>query len=120
MDPGYGQGEVYICQKYNLALAPDSLHVFTPSTSSTNMNCGCCCGSHHAFPTNCLNPLANLPTHNSLPTHPTPDSIPLPEPEIPDDLLDVGARDEHTQLGGGFMANLLILGTLPSQGSLPF
>ena len=44
----------------------------------------------------------------------------LLEPETPDDLLDVGARDEHTQLGDGFMANLLILGALPNQGSLPF
>ena len=42
------------------------------------------------------------------------------EPETPDALLDVGARDEHSQLGDGFMANLLILGAHPNQGSLPF
>jgi hypothetical protein len=108
----------YICQKFNLPLAPD-----TQPPASPNINCGCCHGSHRfgeGFVYGCLSPLINIPIHNSLPTHPTPDSIPLPEPETPDDLLDVGARDEHTQLEGGFMANLLTLGALPSQDCLPF
>ena len=54
-----------ICQKFDLALAPD-----------TQVLLG-------SFVHGCPNPQTNLPAHNSSPSHPTPDSIPLPEPEIP-------------------------------------
>ena len=109
-----------ICQRYDLPLAPDSLHVFIPSTPPASISCGCCCDPHHVFPATCLNPLPRSYGHISLPDHSNTTSMRLLEPETPDTLLDVGARDEHSQLGDGFMANLLILGALPNQGSLPF
>ena len=65
-------------------------------------------------------PQASHLIHTSLPDQPSLDSIPLPEPEIPDEILDVASRDEHVQLEDGFMANLLTLGALPDQDCLSF
>jgi hypothetical protein len=92
-----------ICQQYDLPLAPDSLHVSVHPTPPTSMSCGCCCDPHHVFPAACLNPLPRSYGHISLPDHPNTTSMHLLEPETPDAVLDVGARDEHSQLGDGFM-----------------
>ena len=110
-----------ICQDTNLPLAPSDIGVNQTSVPS-NLSCGCCCHPHHALKSTAATPPTSFPSDSPLIPNKTPDVMPYPPADdMPDILLDAGARDELDPQQDTFLSHILTLGALPfSVGQQPF
>jgi hypothetical protein len=109
-----------ICRDTNLPIAPDIL-VTNQTPEPASLSCGCCCHPHHALKPSDATPMASFPADSPLIPNPAPDAIPYhPEDDMPDVLLDAGARDELDHQQDTFLSHILTLGALPlSVGQRP-
>ena len=109
-----------VCKATNLRIANDSL---TPSDipPTPSLSCGCCCTHHHELKPDPEMPMDPFPEDGPLTPRPAPDVMVHHETDdLPDVLLDAGARDDLTHHPDSFATHVITLGALPMMaGQLP-